>query len=43
MEFRKPFGRRKKSNPKRGLFLVMLLIFVLLFWFYAERIIDSVL
>lgn len=41
MQFQRPFGRRKRGNPKRGLFLILLLILVLLFWVNADRVLES--
>ncbi|CAM1342362.1 hypothetical protein C8N26_1030 [Tenacibaculum lutimaris] len=40
MEFKRRFGNRKKGNPKRGLFLVILLIIVLYLFFNAENILS---
>lgn len=41
MEFKRKFGKRKKANPKKGITLVLLLAVVLIFWFYAEKIMQS--
>lgn len=41
MEFQKKFGQRKRSNPKRGIFLIILLIITLVLWLYAEDIMES--
>lgn len=40
MEFKRRFGNRKKTKPKKGLFLVLLLIIALLFWYKAEAILE---
>jgi hypothetical protein len=36
----KRFGNRKKSNPKKGLFLVILLAIALFLFFNAEKLIS---
>lgn len=41
MEFKRRFGKRKKANPKRGLFLIILLAFVLYLFFNADKIIGK--
>ncbi len=41
MEFKRRFGNRKKTKPKKGLFLVLLLIIALLLWYKAEAILES--
>lgn len=41
MEFKRKFGRQKKSNPKKGLFLVVLLALVLFLWYNAESLLKS--
>jgi|TARA_B100001059_G_C17772661_1_gene549370 hypothetical protein len=41
MEFKRKFGRRRDSKPRRGLFLVLLLVVVLILWFKAEEIMNS--
>ncbi len=41
MEFKRRFGNRKKTKPKKGLFLVFLLIIALLLWHKAEAILES--
>jgi hypothetical protein len=41
MEFKRKFGRRRDSKPRRGLFLVVLLVVVLILWFKAEEIMNS--
>jgi len=41
MEFKRKFGRRRDSKPRRGLFLVLLLVVVLILWFKAEEIRNS--
>ncbi|MGG8496443.1 hypothetical protein ACQY1Q_08505 [Tenacibaculum sp. TC6] len=43
MKFERRFGRKKKTNPKRGLFLVFLLIIILILWFNAEKFIERIL
>jgi len=40
MEFKRRFGNQKRGNPKRGLFLVILLIVVLYLFFNAEKILG---
>lgn len=42
MEFQRRFGKRKKSNPKKGIILIMLLILALFLWFQAENIIHRI-
>ena len=37
MEFRR-LGKRKKANPQRGIFLVILLIIIVYLWMNAESI-----
>ncbi|WP_299012156.1 hypothetical protein [uncultured Polaribacter sp.] len=41
MEFKRKFGNRKKTKPKKGLFLVFLLAMALLLWFKAEDLIKA--
>jgi len=41
MEFQRRFGKRKRSNPKKGIMLVLLLALVLFLWFQAENIITN--
>ncbi|WP_255689031.1 MULTISPECIES: hypothetical protein [unclassified Tenacibaculum] len=43
MKFQRRFGNRKRTNPKRGLFLVLLLAVVLFLWFYAEKLMERIL
>ncbi|WP_262509543.1 hypothetical protein [Tenacibaculum holothuriorum] len=43
MKFERRFGKRRKSNPKKGLFLIALLILVLYLFFNAEKILDKIL
>lgn len=43
MEFQRRFGKRKRSNPKRGIMLVLLLALALFLWFQAENILTSLL
>lgn len=40
MKFQRRFGNRKKSNPKRGLFLIGLLIVVLYLFFKADTVLE---
>lgn len=40
MKFQRRFGERKKSNPKKGMFLVILLAVALLLYMNAEKILD---
>ncbi len=37
MKFERRFGARKKANPKKGLFLIILLFIVIFLWFNAEK------
>ena len=41
MEFKRKFARRKRSKPKKGLFLVLLLIIVLILWFKADAFMEA--
>lgn len=41
MEFKRKFGKQKKSKPAKGLFLVILLALVLFLWYKAESILKS--
>ena len=41
MKFQRKFGRQRKSNPKKGLFLVILLALALILWFKAEEIMQA--
>lgn len=41
MEFKKRFGSRKRTNPKKGLFLIILLAVVLYLFYNAEKIIGK--
>jgi len=41
MEFKRKFGRQKKTKPTKGLFLVLVLAFVLILWFKAEDIMNA--
>ncbi|WP_262713963.1 hypothetical protein [Tenacibaculum aiptasiae] len=43
MKFQRRFGNRKRTNPKRGLFLVLLLAVVLFLWFYADKLMERIL
>lgn len=43
MKFKRRFGNRKKANPKRGLFLLFLLVVVLFLFYNAEKIIGKLL
>jgi len=40
MKFQRRYGKRKRSNPKRGMLLVLLLLIVLLIWHNADGIIG---
>lgn len=42
MEFKRKFGNRKKSKPKKGLFLVILLVIVLILWFKADALMEAI-
>ncbi len=37
MKFQRKFGNRKETQPKKGLFLIVLLIIVLYLFFNAEK------
>jgi hypothetical protein len=41
MEFKRKFGKQKKSKPQKGLFLVLLLALVLFLWYNAESLLKS--
>jgi len=41
MKFQRKFGKRRKSNPKKGLLLLVLLLLALFLWYQAENIIAS--
>lgn len=41
LKFKKRFGKRKKTNPKRGLFLIVLLALALFLFFNIEKIIAK--
>ena len=41
MEFKRKFGRKKESKPKKGLFLILLLMLALFLWFKAETILAA--
>ncbi|MGB1043321.1 MAG: hypothetical protein ACPGU6_07995 [Tenacibaculum sp.] len=41
MEFKRRFGKRRKTKPKKGLYLVILLAFVLYLFFNADKIIGK--
>ena len=41
MEFKRRFGKRKKSKPGKGLFLVLLLVIAILLWYKAESIMSA--
>ncbi|MEO9570087.1 MAG: hypothetical protein ABJH82_13310 [Polaribacter sp.] len=41
MEFKRKFGRKKQTKPTKGLFLVIVLAFVLILWFKAEDIMNA--
>ncbi|WP_262509522.1 hypothetical protein [Tenacibaculum agarivorans] len=43
MKFQKRFGNRKRSNPKKGLFLIVLLAIALYLFFNAEKILGRLL
>ncbi|WP_262509207.1 hypothetical protein [Tenacibaculum ovolyticum] len=40
MEFKRRFGNRKKTQPKKGLYLIAVLIVVLYLFFNADKIIG---
>ena len=40
MEIKRKFGNRKRSKPKKGLFLVFILVIVLILWFKISAIMD---
>jgi flagellar basal body-associated protein FliL len=41
MEIKRKFGKQKESKPKKGLFLVIILIIVVLLWYNAEVILET--
>lgn len=41
MEFKRRFGNRKKTSPKKGLYLILMLIIILYLFFNADKIIKS--
>ncbi|MDO6745229.1 hypothetical protein [Tenacibaculum soleae] len=41
MKFQRRFGNRKKTNPKKGLYLIIMLIVVLYLFFNADAIIGK--
>ncbi|WP_299677632.1 hypothetical protein [uncultured Tenacibaculum sp.] len=43
MKFQKRFGNRKRTNSKRGLFLVVLLALALYLFFNADKILSRIL
>ncbi|WP_262890148.1 hypothetical protein [Polaribacter pacificus] len=43
MEFKRKFGQRKRPNPKRGVYLVILLFIMVFLWMNAEGIINKLL
>ncbi|CAM1334806.1 hypothetical protein [Tenacibaculum aestuariivivum] len=40
MKFERRFGNKKKTNPKKGLYLMAVLIVVLYLFFNADKIIG---
>ncbi len=43
MEFKRKFGRKKKTKPTKGIFLILLLALALFLWFKAEDIMNALL
>lgn len=41
MEFKRKFGRKKETKPKKGLFLIILLALALLLWYKADAIMNA--
>lgn len=41
MEFKRKFGRKKESKPKKGLFLVLLLALAIYLWYNAEPLLGK--
>lgn len=41
MEFKRRFGNQKKSQPKKGLFLILLLAIALFLFFNAEKFLNK--
>ena len=41
MKIKRKFGKRKDSKPTKGLFLLLLLVVVLILWFKADDIMNS--
>jgi len=42
MEFKRKFGRQKKSKPGKGLFLVLLLAIAIYLWHKADDILQAI-
>ena len=43
MEFKRKFGRKKKTKPTKGIFLILLLALALFLWFKEEDIMNALL
>lgn len=43
MEFKRKYGQRRQTNPKRGILLVILLVLVLYLFFNAEQLFSKLL
>jgi hypothetical protein len=41
MEFRRKFGRKKRTKPTKGIFLILLLAIAIILWFKAEDIMHA--
>ena len=41
MEFKRKFGRKKETKPKKGLLLIILLALALLLWYKADAIMNA--
>ena len=41
MKFQRRFGKQRKTNPKKGLFFVILLAIALIIWFKAEALMEA--
>ncbi|WP_255405147.1 MULTISPECIES: hypothetical protein [Tenacibaculum] len=43
MEFKRRFGNRKRTKPKKGLFFIILLAIALYLWLNAEKLLERIL
>ena len=42
IKFKRKFGRQKTSKPKKGIFLVLLLLIAILLWYKAESLMNAI-